>query len=377
MTDFTHRVHGVTAAPVTPDWPPLTRAEIEPLLARYATVGTLRELRWHSPRPLSAAAIVGTAAGSWFIKRHARRVRSVETLTEEHRFMAHLRGHGVPVPAVLADACGHTALALGEWVYEVHATAEGVDLYRDAMSWTPVSELTHARHAGRALAHLHDGAEGYAAAQRDTHLLVARCDLIVAPDPVAALRAQLPQRSGLARYLAGRDWPADVARVIAPLQQAAQPRLARQPRLWTHNDWHVSNLCWDGTGRDADVSAVLDFGLASPTFALFDLATAIERNAIAWLELERGSEAAHIEVARALIDGYRERRPLDAAQLQLLAELLPLVHVDFALSEVEYFEAVTHSRANADVAYDTFLLGHAAWFGTPPGQALLHAIRSA
>jgi hypothetical protein len=27
------------------------------------------------------------------------------------------------------------------------------------------------------------------------------------------------------------------------------------------------------------------------------------------------------------------------------------------------------------VAYDTFLRGHAAWFGTPSGQALLRAIR--
>ena len=65
---------------------------------------------------------------------------------------------------------------------------------------------------------------------------------------------------------------------------------------------------------------------------------------------------------------------MSAADIQLLADLLPLVHVDFALSEVEYFHAITRSQANADVACDTFLRGHAAWFGTPPGQALLQAI---
>jgi len=108
---------------------------------------------------------------------------------------------------------------------------------------------------------------------------------------------------------------------------------------------------------------------------LFDLATAIERNAIAWLALDTGIDAAHPDIARALIEGYRQQRPLNAADIRLLADLLPLVHVDFALSEVEYFHAITHSRANADVAYDTFLRGHAAWFGTPPGQALLRAIR--
>jgi hypothetical protein len=112
-----------------------------------------------------------------------------------------------------------------------------------------------------------------------------------------------------------------------------------------------------------------------PTFALFDLATAIERNAIAWLALDTGDAAMHRHRPRA------DRRLPSATRagcredVHLLADLLPLVHVDFALSEVEYFHAITHSRTSADVAYDTFLIGHAAWFGTPPGQALLQAIR--
>jgi hypothetical protein len=70
-------------------------------------------------------------------------------------------------------------------------------------------------------------------------------------------------------------------------------------------------------------------------------------------------------------------RPLDRSDVHLLAELLPVVHVDFALSEVEYFHAVTQDSHAAAVAYDTFLRGHAAWFSTPPGQALLGAIRAA
>ena len=122
---------------------------------------------------------------------------------------------------------------------------------------------------------------------------------------------------------------------------------------------------------------MLDFGLCARNFALFDLATAIERNAIAWLELNRTSDIAHADIAHALIDGYRQRRPLSRGDLHVLANLLPLVHVDFALSEVEYYHAVTQSQTNAALAYDTFLRGHAAWFGTDPGQALLQVIRSA
>ena len=374
MNDSSHRAHGLAGDSTPPDWPPLTATEVETLLAGYPQVGRFDAIRWHSPRPLSAACLAEAARGSVFVKRHHRRVRSVATLGEEHRFIAHLRDAGMPVPALLHDAQARTAVAVGDWVYEVHEQAQGIDLYREAISWEPLPVCDHARVAGRTLAMLHNAAEGYAAPQRDTHILVARSELILAADPIAALQTQLPARPGLASYLAGRDWTSELSELLAPWHGAAQPLVARQPRLWTHGDWHVSNLCWSDRSAGAHITDVLDFGLAAANFALFDIATAIERNAIAWLALD--ADAAHADIACALIEGYRQVRPLDGADVHLLASLLPLVHVDFALSEVEYFHTITQSRANADVAYDTFLRGHAAWFGTREGQSLLQAIRS-
>ena len=374
MNDSAHLAHGLAGDETPPDWPALTANEIDRLLRRYTTLGPAHRIGWHSPRPLSAACLVETERNTVFIKRHHRSVRTAATLGEEHRFIAHLRGNSLPIPVVLPDAQGQTAVAIGDWVYEVHERAAGIDLYREAISWEPLSSRDHAFTAGHMLAVLHDAAEGYDAPQRDTHLLVARSELIHATDPVAALQEQLPTRPGLADYLSDRDWRGDLAELLGPWHGAAQPKLQRQPKLWTHGDWHVSNLCWSDDTTDASITDVLDFGLAAANFALFDLATAIERNAIAWLALD-SADAAHPDIARALIEGYRRQRPLAAAELDLLADLLPLVHVDFALSEVEYYHAITRSRANADVAYDVFLRGHAAWFGTPAGQALLQAIR--
>ena len=376
MTTLSHRVHGLAADQVPPDWRPLAVDEVGVLLAGYPMLRPAGAIRWCSPRPLSAAALVETAGGMVFVKRHHRSVRTVATLAEEHAYMGWLRSAGVPVPVVLADADGRTAVARGEWTYEVHTQAEGIDLYREAASWTPLHNLAHAHAAGAMLARLHDAADGYTAKQRGTHLLVARSELIQAHDPLAALAAQLPERPGLAMYLGRRDWHAEIGETLAPFHARVHAQLAAQRPLWTHGDWHASNLCWREAGTQVQITAVLDFGLAARTFALFDLATAIERNAIAWLALGSGHAAAHPETARALIAGYRSRRALGAADLHLLADLLPLVHVDFALSEVEYFSAVTRSETNADVAYHTFLRGHAAWFGTPPGQALLQGIRT-
>lgn len=377
MNDLTHLSHGLAGDTTPPDWPAMAAGEIGELLRRYGSTGDATRIIWHSPRPLSAACLVETSVGIVFVKRHHQRVRTAETLGEEHRFIAHLRDRGAPTPEVLRNADGATVTTRNEWVYEVHRCADGIDLYRESISWEPLPNRKHAVTAGRMLAVLHDAAADYHATQRHTHILVARSEVICAADPVAALAAQLPQRPGLDRFLRDRRWQHDLHEVLAPWHAVALPQLAQQVPLWTHGDWHVSNLYWSDDTASARISDVLDFGLSARNFALFDLATAIERNAIAWLELDQTRDIAHPDIALALIDGYRQQRPLSRADLHLLANLLPLVHVDFALSEVEYYHAITQSPANAELAYDTFLRGHAAWFHTHAGQALLQVIRDA
>jgi Ser/Thr protein kinase RdoA (MazF antagonist) len=152
--------------------------------------------------------------------------------------------------------------------------------------------------------------------------------------------------------------------------------LPRLGRLWGHGDFHPSNLTWTAPSPDAGVVAVIDLGLANRTFAAHDLAVAIERSAIAWLDLaETGRAGTDIAAVDALLDGYQEVRPLTGAELAAVAELLPVVHLEYALSEVEYFASVVRSPANADLAYHTYLIGHTRWFGTPEGSALLSHLR--
>ena len=79
-------------------------------------------------------------------------------------------------------------------------------------------------------------------------------------------------------------------------------------------------------------------------------------------------------LALALLDGYLDEQPLTLAERQLLVALLPVVHVDFALAEVDYYAGLVKDAAYADLAYDAFLVGHARWFREPEGAALLHAI---
>ncbi|MFK7699862.1 phosphotransferase enzyme family protein [Pseudomonas caspiana] len=369
--------HGLGVEPVAPDWPAISAGAVEQLLRRFPGVGELRALTWHSPRPFSAACLVSTSTGSVFVKRHHRSVREPGWLSEEHRFMAHLRRNGVPVVEVLADEQGETAIAIGEWTYEVHAIAAGQDLYREALSWTPFAEHRHALAAGQALARLHEAAAGYCAPPRQAPVLLANFRLFNQRDPIAAIEHAANANPALADYLNQRNWRSDLTELHLPFHRALYPLLAEQQPLWTHNDWHASNLLWNTESQASQVSSVLDFGLADQTFALFDLATALERNCVPWLELDSGDSApASLESVDAIVAGYQRVRPLSAQDFQTLAALLPLVHTDFALSEIAYYQGVVGSVANANIAYDAYLMGHTRWFNGAEGQRLLTHINS-
>lgn len=364
--------HGLGFEPVQADWPAISTEDVQQLLSRYPDAGTVRELTWHSPRPFSAACLVSTSTQSLFVKRHHRSVREPAWLREEHCFMAHLRHNGAPVVEVLVDVHGDTAIAQDEWTYEVHVLAAGQDLYRDALSWTPFQDHRHAWAAGQTLARLHDAAQGYSAGPRKTQMLLANFRLFAQADPIAAIEAACAVDPALAAYLGVRDWRSDLKALHLPFHRELHPLLSAQQPLWTHNDWHASNLLWSANPAGIEVASVLDFGLADQTFALFDLATAVERNAVPWLELDSGGSAvASLDTVDAIVAGYQSVRPLSALDLLTLAALLPLVHTDFALSEIAYYQGVVGSVANANIAYDAYLVGHTRWFTEAEGQRLL------
>jgi Ser/Thr protein kinase RdoA (MazF antagonist) len=377
MSAAPHLVHGMAAEPAEPDWPPLTAPELDALLTGFPEAGGAREVRWRSPRPLSAAALVRTARGvDVFVKRHHVSVRTRQSLAEEHGFLRHLAANDAPVVRVLIDGRGQSVGTSedGEWTYEVHTVGAGDDVYRDAISWSPFLSLAHARSAGRILARLHEAAGGYDAPTRTVAPLTGGFTIFGdQTDPLAAAEKYVAARPALAAYLAHRPgWLSDLERWHMPFYQRLQPRLSALEPLWTHNDLHASNLLWHAD----EAVTVIDFNLADRAFAVHDLALAIERNTVEWVELDqKGGRALHADAARALVAGYEECRRLTDAERAALPGLLPLCHVDFALSELDYFAGVTKNEANAELAY-RYLVDHTAWFASEAGAAFLGKVFS-
>ena len=190
------RGHGMGKDHVEPDWPPLTDEEAGSVLARYGRPGGAAAVRWRSPRPMSAAALVDCDGGEVFVKRHHARVRTAAQLSAEHALADHLRALGVAVPAVLRLPDGGTTVTSGDYVYEVHAPAAGIDLYRDVLSWEPFISVPHARAAGAALARFHLASASVGLPERPPGVLTSSCAVITAADPLAAVGRLAARRPG-------------------------------------------------------------------------------------------------------------------------------------------------------------------------------------
>jgi Ser/Thr protein kinase RdoA (MazF antagonist) len=372
--------HGMDGRLAESDWPPLAMGEVRALMSQFSTCGEPLEILTTSPRPFSAASVVATTTGRVFIKRHHHSVRDREGLLEEHRFLKYLQAHGAQVPRVFAADSGETAIEQGEWTYEVHDAPRGVDLYRDALSWTPFHSVAHAHSAGMALARLHNAAEGFDAPRRGSRPLVASFSIFAAESPGAELAKYLVARPALSQDASVQANAKLALEMLTPLHAELRPLLPALVPLWTHNDLHASNLLWGSAEDKGQAAAIIDFGLCDRTNATHDLAHAIERNIVEWLVLVEHptrpeSVPVHFDHLRALLDGYVSVRPLTEDEGAALAPMTALCHAEFALSEADYFLGVLHSKEKAQMAHDGWLVGHARWFHSAAGQRLLDAIR--
>jgi len=397
IAEDTHKTHGLDGSLELPDWPPLTLPEVDAVLRGYPQAGGAVRLLSFSPRPFSAASVVAKPVGNVFVKRHHCSVRDREGLREEHRFIAHLAAsldelasepdggldgpNTIPklVQPVFADLDGNTAVTVGDWIYEVHPLAMGKDLYEQALSWTPFLTSSHACAAGRGLARLHRASEGYDAPARKTQQLVTSFSIFAGGDPLELMEDYLEKRPVLREYVEQRDWRGSFDELMLPLFADLAPWLSGLRPLWTHNDFHASNLTWSEPSKNpnnynesSQVLGVIDFGLADRTNAVHDIATAIERNIVEWLRMEDSeADIVHLDHLDALLAGYEEISPLSYEEARALVAMLPLVHCEFALSETDYFLSILRSEEKAYLAYEGYFLAHTRWFGSVQGQRLL------
>lgn len=361
---------GIDESHALSDWPPLCESDIRHVLAEFGlTAARSRPIRWQSARPFSSAGIIALEDGrSVFVKRHDYRLRPADTLVDEHRFIEHLVAQGLPLCAPLRDRQQLSALIEGHGVFEVFPLLKGEDLYHTTRSWEPYHTPHHAASAGAMLARLHQASSHYHAPPRTPCLLTSCMEPLLDNNLATGLRQWVLTQPGLAACLP-ENWLDELLPLVTPFHQRFLALRDYITPLWGHGDWHGSNLTW----HNDTVCSIFDFGMSNLSCAEFDIAVAIERSFIRWITPDAPHPIAYEQIERFL-DAYTQQRHRTPARNALVASLLPLCHITFALSELAYYGYLLGDQKSADIAYHGYLLGHARWFHSPAGQGLLYAL---
>ena len=364
------------------DWLHITVPELHRLQSYYPCLQGSVKILWCSPRPFSSAVLIEvvqalastgqTNLHPYFIKRSHRSFRRAQDILQEHAVLQHLASKNIPVATLISSNCGQTALEVGDWTYEVYEKAAGFDLYVDQQSWTPFFYTEHAAKVGSLLAKLHTAMQDFPELHgRSTRYLVSNQQLLESENIVMAIQQRIDNSPELSHYFADKNLDAVFLERIFQTHRKIKHVLQQVTKIWTHNDLHASNLFWSTQSADANITAVIDFGLSDRNSALYDLAITIERNFIDWLALEHTSQISVDEAGlSAFLQAYfAEIYPQQ--DFSILPELLKIVHLDFAFSELEYFVGITQNLKHADAAYYDWIVGHVNWFFTEQGQQFI------
>ncbi len=226
--------------------------------------------------------LVTTETGNFILTLYERRVAR-EDLPFFIALMEHLAQSGVACPTPLH---GRDGVALRELCGRPAAMVTFL-----AGMWPRRIQPFHCAGVGRALAALH-GAGASFGMKRANDLAAAGWRRLFEACAARAGEVQpgLVRELGDELCLLERDWPRDL------------------PTGVIHADLFPDNVFF----RDRDVSGLIDFYFACTDFLAYDVAVCLN----AWCFETDGS--LNVTKARLLLDGYRQARPLSAAELAAL-----------------------------------------------------------
>jgi homoserine kinase type II len=137
---------------------------------------------------------------------------------------------------------------------------------------------------------------------------------------------------------------ADVLRGL--LDEVASLRRDDAPRGLCHGDLFRDNVLWHGD----EIAALLDFESAAEGPFAFDLAVTM----LAWCV----GDALDASLARAMFDGYRSVRPIDAALARSFYPEARLAALRFTVTRITDYAMRAHLGANVPRDWKRFWARH-------------------
>ncbi len=236
----------------------------------------------------------------WFLRLNEG--KSDADVAFEAAVVRHLQAAGYPVAALVPATDGASHVLVRGRQAMLFAFVAGEELPREAVN------ASHVRRIGEMLGWLRTLSPGLAATR---------------PNPYGTSR--------VAPWIAELDEEARHDAAIAEalpmlrdeFQRAAE--LPDAPRGLVHGDLFIDNVLWSG----GDVAAVLDWEMSGIEAFAWDVAVGLN----AWCYTDRFDATR----ARALLEGYRARAPLDAATEAALYPFTRLVALRYTASRIHAF----------------------------------------
>ena len=267
--------------------------------------------------------------------------------------------------------------------YEVHEIPEGSDLYEDAISWTNVlisgtcqiCRGDAGASAPRSFQRQRSAAQAAFARRKLHHLRLAQMPRIGTEAEYLAARPELNQHVQLVA-IAKRPSTSSL-----PFHDELKPLLSSLPSALDAQRLHASNLFWSDLrfARPAPHRSSISDLADRPTPSTISLRPSNARyRGVASPDAQprtRRRSPVHLDHLWAMLGGYEQVRPLNAAESAAFVPMLALSHAEFALTEADYFLRVLHSPEKAQVATSDYLVKHAQWFRGPGKEKLLNPLR--
>jgi Ser/Thr protein kinase RdoA (MazF antagonist) len=341
--------------------PEIDLAALSQIVRRYPQLGDATQILRNGLSINTATCIFETTNGRYFAKRYDPLNRDTPSLMAEHSLVAHLRAANFCTPLLYANDRAETLTWLAEFPYALFALARGEDRYGNRGVFDPFDDREEARAAGATLARFHLALHTLPLPEpKPFRGLTAQYQILLAPDPEAALQALLAQQPALQQFLAEQPgFDAITQRVFrhVPVITRGQPNW---PLGIIHGDWLKRNLFWQGP----DVSDVIDFELWNVAPWLYDLALALLPCTFNWPELLQGRSTPNQRDCQAMIAGYHHVRPLHPDERNGLSAMLETARFEFYLSAIGH--ALTHGDPAQARLFYTLLDDTTRWFETHP-----------
>ncbi len=234
----------------------------------------------------------------WFVRIFEE--QGDEGASYDRALVSHLAARGVPTPAPLT-----TSFRVAGKPVAVFPFVRGTPTCQRAV------DARRARALGRALASVHRGGDGFPTRRAGRF----RIEDLFARLPKIAGAAD-PELAAMAPFLE------------TELTQWTAKRTAAVPEGVIHGDLFRDNVLWrtaTGEGYD-EIAALLDFESASDGRFVYDLAVTV----LAWSM----GDAFDVDLARAILAGYEEVRPLEPVEREAFRAELAIAALRFTTTRI-------------------------------------------